>query len=425
MNIMRFSAAPAGRLTDRTAAWAIFGDRPGYPDGLEAGALANISLSQIAPVPGAPMFEPHSLFGAHVAGLPCDVADDSPIVVFVHGFEHEPRRPVLPRIRSDNPHRSLYHFDETEDGPGSREERIRGMTPWFARALLPDGTGSSADCAGMAVGFAYPSYGGRSDLFVRRGPSWPSIVGADTAEVFADAYADAEMAGYGLAAVLTQLRARLDHQGLPHRRIDILAHGLGARVAISALALVAQRFPEDRTLGRIDRVILLSGACYWGQAAYCLANIIFADASVRPSFYNVTAPRDATLTYLERRRTPQAAIKSATEDLSLDADTADPTMLGRTIGRSGHPPESLYGFFGSAYSDWIDLPLDGQSGRVLGRYLGVGLSGPTGRGRGDHWASYTDPKNWALYRAILHRKVGFDLPDLEDLFRSDGLRAAS
>ena len=67
MSFMRFSAAPAGRLSDRTIPWAIFGERPDVPDGLEDSALAGANLAQIASSPGAPMFEAESLFGAHMA----------------------------------------------------------------------------------------------------------------------------------------------------------------------------------------------------------------------------------------------------------------------------------------------------------------------------------------------------------------------
>ena len=66
MSILRFSAAPAGRLSDRTIPWAIFGERADMPDGLEDNALAGANLTPIASSPGAPMFEHASLFGAHL-----------------------------------------------------------------------------------------------------------------------------------------------------------------------------------------------------------------------------------------------------------------------------------------------------------------------------------------------------------------------
>ena len=168
MSFMRFSAAPAGRLGDRTIPWEIFGERPDVPDGLEDSALAGASLAKIASTPGAPMFEPESLFGAHMAAQDFDLDEDGPVVVFVHGFQHEPRRPVLPRARSDNPHRCLYHFTETPDGPGSREERTKHITPWFARAMLDQGRGEQDECTGVAVGYSYASWGGSLDEYMPR-----------------------------------------------------------------------------------------------------------------------------------------------------------------------------------------------------------------------------------------------------------------
>lgn len=154
MGMMRFSAVPTGVLGDRKASWAIYGDRIGDPDGLEASAFAGVNLAQIAPVPAAPMFNRDSLFGMHLAGIDLELDKDAPVVVFVHGFCYEPRRPVAARIRSDNAHRCLYHFSDTADGPGSSEERDLHITPWFARAMLEEGRGAPEECGGLAVGYS-------------------------------------------------------------------------------------------------------------------------------------------------------------------------------------------------------------------------------------------------------------------------------
>lgn len=418
MSFMRFSAAPAGRLSDRTIPWAIFGERADMPDGLEDSALAGANLASIASSPGAPMFEPASLFGAHIASIPVDCAQDAPAVIFVHGFQYEPRRPVVARARSDNPHRCLYHFQETPDGPGSREERRRHLTPWFARAMLEGGKGTADECAGLAVGYSYASRGGDPDpflpgrltgLLLRAGlrMSW-----RQPAQPYINAYHDAEQAGYGLAALITQLAYRLDDEGQPDKPIDLFCHGLGARTVLSAIAMVAQRWPNDRTLTRIGRVILLNGACHWGQAAYALANITFADAPAPPAFYNVTSQADAVLHYLSAHATMQPAIDEAVEDLSLEREQIRLLRGGRTIGRHGRPPHALYEFFGPRYPDWVDIPLDSPRVRRWGRSRGIVLKARR-RGRaGDHCASFTHPGNWALYRAILNRDAGTGVADL-------------
>ncbi|MEM7059046.1 MAG: hypothetical protein AAF557_15780 [Pseudomonadota bacterium] len=420
MSFMRFSAAPAGRLSDRTIPWAIFGERPDVPDGLEDSALAGASLAQIASTPGAPMFEQESLFGAHMAAQDFDLEDDGPVVVFVHGFQHEPRRPVLPRARSDNPHRCLYHFTETPDGPGSREERSRHITPWFARAMLEDGRGAPHECTGVAVGYSYASWGGSIDAFMPgwwtrfwdwAGP-WPRF--RQPAAPFLNAYRDAEVAGYGLAAVLTQLRARLDHAGYREKRIDIVCHSLGARTVMSALALIAQRWPHDGTIARLDRILIMGGACYWGQAAYGLANIVFAQADQSPQFFNFTSHSDDVLRHLARRSPDRVAKAEAFEDLSLQGAGAKSLRRTKTLGRDGKPHHTLYEFFGDEFDAWVDIPTDAASTQRWARRQGFKTLGRRKFSLGDHWLHYTHPGNWDLYRAILHDRDRWTVSSLSE-----------
>lgn len=418
MSTLRFSVAPAGRLSDRTIPWSIFGERSDMPDGLEDNALAGSNLAPVAPSPGAPMFEQASLFGAHLASRPVNCAKEAPAVVFVHGFQYEPRRPVVARIKSDNPHRCLYHFDETPGGPGSREERRHRLTPWFARAMLEGGEGTADQCAGLAVGYSYASRGGAPDPFLP-GPftRFLSRVGLtawwrEPAEPYVNAYRDAEQAGYGLAALVTQLGYRLDAEDLPQKPIDLFCHGLGARTVLSAIAMIAQRWPNDRTISRIGRVIMLNGACYWGQAAYALANIAFADAPAPPQFYNITSLADDVLGYLAGHATMRVAVDEAVEDLSLDRRQRWLLRGGRTIGRHGRPPHRLYQSFGPACSGWVDVTLGSARVRRWGRRRGFDLRARRGRRREDHCVSFTHPGNWALYRAILNRAEGTGVGEL-------------
>lgn len=418
MSIMRFSAAPQGSLGDRTNPWAVFGERPGEPDGLEANALAGISLAPIAGAPGAPIFETGSLFGAHMAGLEFDLPPGAPVVVFVHGFCYEPRRPVVARAHSDNAHRALYHFCETPDGPGSIEERTAHLTPWFARALVPGGVGPAEAAQGLGVGYCYSAYGGAHDPFL---PDWyqrlglrltPATRWRPPGRAIETAYMDAEFAGFGLAGVLKQLAARLDVEGHRDQRIDIVAHGLGARAVMSALALLAQRAPEDPIVGRIDRVILMGAALYWGQAAHGLANILFSEVWPRPQFYNITASSDAVLGHLERRCTAPTALAEALRDLTLEGATARLLRPGRVVGRSGKPPHRLYDFFGPDYPEWIDLPLDDPWLRDWGRDWGMDLRPARYGCIGDHGMYFTHPGNWALYRRILLDRSGWSVADM-------------
>lgn len=415
---MRFSAAPIGRLTDRTQPWAVFGDRPGDPDGLEGNALAGVNLAHIAGTPGAPMFEPQSIFGAHMAGQDIDVSSDGPVVVFVHGFGYEPRRPVKARVQSDNAHRTLFHFAEAEGGPGSAEERSRRVTPWFARGMVPDGVGDAAACGGVAIGFSFASYGGHSGIV---SPSWFNRMRArldvtsrkrQPPASYAAAYRDAEVAGYGLAAVLAQVRAKLDHEGAVNKPIDIICHSLGARTVMSALALIAQRWPLDDTLARIGRVIILGGVCYTGQAAFGIANVAFAAPPRLPHIYNVTCQSDAMLRYFATFAALDDAQREAEEDLSLNDNLRSIVSAGDTIGLTGKPPPELYDSIAPDYPNWIDIPLDSPKTRRWGKEYGFDLRSSFRNLRGDHACYWTHPGNWDLYRAILHEREGWTSGEL-------------
>ncbi len=416
---MRFSAAPAGRLSDRSIPWAIFGDRPQNPDGLEDSALAGANLAAIASSPGAPMFEKTSLFGAHMSAQSLGGDPAAPVTVFVHSFGYEPRRPVLARSKSDNPHRCLYHFDETPAGPGSSEERHRHLTPWYARGMLPGGEGSAYQSAGLAIGYAYASRGGLQDLhFPARQAGALLSAGIrqpwrQPLEPFVYAYVDAEMAGQGLAAILSQLRFKLDSEGMARKPIDIFCHGLGARVAMTAIALLAARRRFDSALAGLGRVVIVNGACYWGQAAPALVGLIFADMPTGPTFYNFIGRADRVLRYLGARATMKKPFDQASAVLSVDAETATLLRGGRTIGLHGAPPSELYAFGGDTPSWWIDLDVDSRRFRRWARSRGFDLRGSVLRG-GDHWAPLSRPENWALYRSILHRDPSTEPEDIYD-----------
>ena len=420
MSYMRFSAVPTGVLSDRKAAWAIYGDRFGDADGLEASAFAGVNLAQIAPVPAAPMFRRDSLFGMHLAGIDLDLRPDAPVVVFVHGFCYEPRRPVRARCDSDNAHRCLYHFTDTPGGPGSEEERTRHITPWFARAMLDEGRGAPEECGGLAVGYSFASYGGEAESFL---PKWPTRFRdrfgllnpfSQPSDAFERAYTDAGIAGCGLAAVLVQLRARLDHAGYEDKPVDIVCHSLGARTVLTGLSMLAQRGDEDGTLPMIDRVVMMSGACYWGQAADALANIRFANPSSSPQFFNFTSKADDVLRHFRRRRTMEGPRRASVEMLGLEKHEAPIIARGRTTGWDGRPDYRMYSAFGSEYDDWIDIALDDPEIRSWGRSMDMDLSGVRPGSLGDHWTSFTHPGNWEFYRRILHDRETYTVKNLTE-----------
>lgn len=154
------------------------------------------------------MFDPESLFGAHMAGQPLDGLGgaaggpaDGPVVVFVHGFQHEPRRPVLAGAQSDDGHRTIYHFTETPGGPGSAGERRLRTTP-CSRApccrAAPARPGTAAASPSASATSREPFLPGlRRRLWTRFGVPSPWT---EPPRPNVDAYQDAETAGHGLAA---------------------------------------------------------------------------------------------------------------------------------------------------------------------------------------------------------------------------------
>lgn len=283
--------------------------------------------------------------------------------------------------------------------------------------MLNKGRGTPEDCTGLAVGYSYASYGGSPDPFL---PSFGTRLATrmgfrrrkQPPTPYVNAYRDAEMAGFGLAAILAQLRARLDHAGLEHREIDIVCHSLGARAVMSALAITASRYPNDTTINRIGRVLMMNGACYLGQAAHTLATLTFAQSESAPQFYNFTSRNDDVLNFLASRSTARAARDEAIEDLSLEWPDTRMLMGGKTIGRDGKPSHKFYEFFGEDYPHWIDIPLDSPRTRRWAAKHRIKIRGKRRYSLGDHFVHFTHPGNWKLYRAILHDRDDWTISKL-------------
>jgi hypothetical protein len=165
----------------------------------------------------------------------------APIVILVHGYRFHPGEPGA------DPHRSLFSLRPEGDA-----RRIRSWT---------EGLGFAEDHGetGLCVGFAWPASAPHLASLLRTGRTG-----------FAQVYDRAGACG----TMLAELVARL--QGLaPDRPIDILAHSLGARVALAALPHL------DRPPGRV----ILLGAAEFDARAHEFLHA----APGLPQIYNVTA----------------------------------------------------------------------------------------------------------------------------------------
>lgn len=150
---------------------------------------------------------------------------DAPIVVMIHGYRYSPSVPAC------DPHRHILSLDP--------DHRARRVTSW-PRAL---GFGADHPDEGLAIGFGWEARGRLGGAYRRAGA-----------------------AGTALASIISRLA---DQTG---RRIAIIGHSLGARVALQAL--------HDAAPGSTGRVILLTGAEFRDAAADAIATPAGQDAEI-------------------------------------------------------------------------------------------------------------------------------------------------
>ena len=265
------------------------------------------------------------------------VAPDAPVVVLVHGWKFHPGIPAA------DPHRSLYAF---RPGPG---RRIRS---WPEGLGLADDGGES----GLAIGFGWPASASHVTSLLGRGRTG-----------FATVYHRAGAAGPALAALVAQVQALA-----PGRPVDVLAHSLGARVALAALPHL-DRAPE--------RMVLLGAA---ELAARAEAFLAARRAAVPPAVYNVTARTNDLY------------------DLAFEC-----FVPGRRRG------ELAMGTGLAGLPSWLDLQLDRTEVTEWAQAQGIALSPETARCC--HWGFYTREGALALYQAILRRRPGWDVASLRRL----------
>lgn len=243
-----------------------------------------------------------------VSGL----SHSAPIVIMVHGFRY------CPRSNHTNPHAQILSL-----APTSNHWKI---VSWPQRLQL---TGEN----GLAVGFGWSA----------RGTIW-------------QAYQAAAGAGARLADFIALL-----HQVAPNRPIHLIAHSLGARVALHGLQ---QTGPNT-----VGRAILISPAVFTREAA--------------------TLPRTADVFSMISR-------ENTAYDLMLRA--ALPHQ-GVTLGRGG--PD---------LPNWLDIRLHCHGTLSTLHGLGHKIAAPDRRVC--HWSGYLRPGVWDFYRTLLTRPGELPLPYL-------------
>ncbi len=262
------------------------------------------------------------------------VPPGAPIVVLVHGWKFHPAIPGA------DPHRSLFGF---RDGGRPR------AGSWPEGLGIADDDGES----GLAIGFGWPACAPHLSSLLRRGRTG-----------FAEVYERAGEAGAALAVLVTLVQALA-----PGRAVDVLAHSLGARVALAALPHL-DRAPE--------RMILL-GAAELASRARAFVTMRRGDAA--PAIYNVTA----------RSNDPY--------DLAFECFVPGRARGERAVG-AGVP----------GLACWLDLQIDRSEVTAWATAQGVALRPETARCC--HRGFYTREGALTLYQAILRRQPGWDLAGL-------------
>ena len=296
------------------------------------------------------------------AALP---AGQSPLVM-VNGFLFDPKHAVSPDPGdTDNPHGRIYHFKDT----GERSEQRHHTTGWPLWMGFDEV--DQAGGSGLAVAFGWHSQ-----------PGFASSLIDHFQNFYARAYENAGLAAWVLVNVLDELAA-----ALPDRPIDIMAHSLGSRVVVRAIALAAKHHPD--LTERIGRVVFLGGAEYVVEAQLMTSRLHDLNRPRRPDFYNIVSRENDVLDKLGENFGP------------------------RTFGNSqviGHNGLDLSERAVKTVPNWIDLQIDGE--RLQDWMLdqrGIQVSGDRPNNIWDHWYYYTFRGNMDLYRGIFRDRPQWEI----------------
>lgn len=238
---------------------------------------------------------------------------DGPVIVMIHGYKFVPAHPRR------CPHRHILGLEP-------RADCWKALS--WPRALGFTGEGPSE---GLGLAFGWHA----------RGTIW-------------EAWRRAEAAGAALAGIAEILRA-----AAPDRPLHILAHSLGARVALSALA----RAPK----GAFGRAILLAGAEFAGTAEDALV----APGGRTAEIINVTSRENLFF------------------DLMIEGLIASPRRGDATLGRGLAPGARR-----------LTLRLD--DAHTLAALAARGFPVAPATRRVCHWSAYLRPGVFGVYRALLH-----------------------
>ncbi|SIS69410.1 alpha/beta hydrolase [Phaeovulum vinaykumarii] len=273
---------------------------------------------------------------ALAAGLP----EGAPLIFMLHGYGFSPRR------HAHSPHAHILSLTP---------RKHRSARSW-PRAL---GFGTGAPDEGLAIAFGWEARGRLHE-----------------------AYARADEVGVALACAITRLARAA------RRPVGVIAHSLGARVALAAL----RALPADAA-GAVGRVILLSAAEFRGPALAALD----APGARGTEVFNITT-RENDLFDFAMERWLGAPRGSA---------------LGHGLGGHGPGPHGQ----GGGRRNWLDIQIDDPA--TLTALAGLGHLVQGAPARVSHYSPYLRPGLFGLYRMLLRRPGEMPLPWLAELLPAE------
>lgn len=260
----------------------------------------------------------------------------APVLILIHGYKFDPSGSV------NNPHGSLFSLSAA-----SGNRKIRSWPTGL-------GFGCSDPGTGLCIGFAWPASASHLTSLLRHGRTG-----------FAEVYDRAPSYGARLAELIALIQSLA-----PGRPVDLLAHSLGARVALAALPAL-ETAPGN--------MILLGAAEFDARALEFLA----AMRSPRPPhIFNVTARANDFY------------------DAMFESFAPRRSWRDRAVGRG----------LGAQSPCWLDLQIDRADVAAWARQRGIPLT--PWDARLCHWSFYTRRGAFDLYQAILRRRPGWDFASL-------------
>ncbi len=281
--------------------------------------------------------DPATDFRMHLAQALRHVPRHAPIVIMVHGYKYHPSH------KCANPHKTL--FAHNDQNPSKTISWPLGLG--FQKMTHDDG---------LAIGFGWE---GRPSRKIRPKPRLDS---------FAHVYAQANRAGGHLARLIDCIS-----ELAPGRKVDILAHSLGARVTFSALMRV-----KSKNMGRI---IFMGGAEYASVAERYFRHV---NRSPELEFFCVRTRKNAFVDFLFETFAPRS-----------------------------HPKDRAIGFgYQGPSQNWMNIELDDPATLSMLAARGIGISKARSLKLVDHWGFYSRAGILSFYQHLLRHRQSWRLDDL-------------